>query len=257
MTSKKDSTDRFGYEWNKFSKIVPDYEIQFKKWVTPLKRKDFKNKTILDAGCGTGRNSIWPAMYGAKKVVAFDYDKRTVDVAKKNLRFFNNVEVKYQSIYDIKDKNKFDISFSIGVIHHLENPGLGIRKLIQATKKKGKVLIWVYGYEGNEWIVKYISPIRKITSRLPVWMTNILAYGLSVPLYLYLHLGRYNSEYLNQLANFKFWHIHSIVFDQLLPKIANYYTKKEAIDLLKKAGLKRVKAYRINNNSWSVIGVKK
>lgn len=77
------STERFGYEWNKFDKIIPDYETNFLKWVYPFKPKDFRNKRVLDAGCGTGRNSYWPLIYGAKEVVAFDYDKRTVSVAKK------------------------------------------------------------------------------------------------------------------------------------------------------------------------------
>ena len=51
------SQERFGYEWNKFNKIVPKYELQFLKWVFPLKKEDFKDKKILDAGCGIGRNS--------------------------------------------------------------------------------------------------------------------------------------------------------------------------------------------------------
>jgi len=114
------SAERFGYEWNKFNKIIPEYEIQFLKWVYPLKKDDFKDKIILDAGCGTGRNSYWPLLYGAKKVVAFDFDKRIVDVAKKNLSQFENAEAVYQSIYDIAYENEFDIVFSIGVVQFLE-----------------------------------------------------------------------------------------------------------------------------------------
>jgi hypothetical protein len=55
---------------------------------------------------------------------------------------------------------------------------------VRAAKKGGIVLIWVYAYEGNEWIVKYINPICKhITSKLPPKLLDIVAYFFSVPLF--------------------------------------------------------------------------
>ena|SRR3989344_6076460 len=250
------SQERFGYEWDSYSEIVPEYEGQFLRWVYPLTKEDFQNKKVLDAGCGIGRNSYWPLIYKAAKVVAFDYDKRTVGVAKKNLSKFKNAQVGYNSIYDINYKNEFDVSFSIGVIHHLANPRKAINSLVNATKKNGRVLIWVYGYEGNEWIVQFINPIRRITSRLPPSITHALAYFLSLPLYSYLRLANPSHPYLRQISKFRLWHLHSIVFDQLLPKIANYWKKEEAIALFHNQGLKNVQAYHINDNSWTVIGVK-
>ena len=38
MNEKKGSQDRFGYEWNKYNKIIPIYETQFLKWVYPLNK---------------------------------------------------------------------------------------------------------------------------------------------------------------------------------------------------------------------------
>ncbi len=251
------SQDRFGYEWNKFNKIIPEYELQFLKWVHPLKKEDFKNKKILDAGCGIGRNSYWPLIYGAKEIYAFDYDKRTVAVAAKNLSKFKNSKIEFNSIYNLNFKNKFNIAFSIGVIHHLENPHLAVQKLADSVKKNGIVLIWVYGYEGNEWIVKYINPIRKITSRLPLKIINLITYLFSIPLYTYTKFIPQKSPYLKQLSGFKFWHTHSIIFDQLIPRIANYWKKDEAINLLKNKGLSDINVYRVNENSWTVIGKKK
>jgi len=243
------SQDRFGYEWSKFDRIIPQYELQFLKWVCPLKVNDFKGKKLLDAGCGIGRNSYWPLKYGAKEVFAFDYDKRTVSVAKKNLSQFKNVHVKYDSVYNIRFKNKFDI-------HHLEHPHKAVQKLVDSVKKGGVVLIWVYGYEGNEWIVKYVNPIRKITSHLPLEIINIFTYSMSVPLYAFVKLLPQKHPYLKQLSKFEFWHLHSIIFDQLIPKIANYWTKEEALGLLQNKGLKNIKAYHVNNNSWTVLGRK-
>ncbi|MEW6062901.1 MAG: class I SAM-dependent methyltransferase [Nanoarchaeota archaeon] len=248
------STERFGYEWSKYPEMYKEYEVQFWKWVYPVNKRFIKGKSILDAACGMGRNSYFCLKNGAKSLVAFDYDKRTVRAARKTLKEFKNAKVEYKSIYDINYKNKFDFVFSIGVIHHLEFPEKAIENLVRALKKNGTLLIWVYGYEGNEWIVRYVNPIRKVTSRLPISLTHKIAYLFSISLWIYLKLAKPKSPYLKQLKIFRFRHVHSIVFDQLLPRIANYWTKREAKSLLKE--LTNVKIYHVNNNSWTVVGRK-
>jgi hypothetical protein len=32
----KGSPDRFGYEWNLYSEILPEHEEQFRRWTAPL-----------------------------------------------------------------------------------------------------------------------------------------------------------------------------------------------------------------------------
>lgn len=257
MTNKKCSTDRFGYEWDKYNKIIPEYEIQFLKWVYPMNKKDFRDKLVLDAGCGTGRNSYWVLKYRSKGITAFDYDARTVDVAKRNLSGFKNATVLFKSIYDIEYKEQFDIAMSIGVIHHLENPKKAIEKLTESVKSKGKVIIWVYGYEGNEWIVRYVNPVRKFTSRMPESIINVLSYSLSIPLYLYVKLFKPKRKYLQHISKFKLWHIHSIVFDQLIPRIANYWKKEEILSLFDSSKFEKIDIYQVNDMSYTVIGIKK
>ncbi len=258
MTKTQDqgSTDRFGYEWSNYTEIIPEYELQFLKWVAPLTKEDFKDKAVLDGGCGIGRNSYWPLTYGASAVTAFDFDTRTVEVARKNLSNYPNATIEYNSLYEIPYENKFDIAFSIGVIHHLEFPRRAVKNLVRAVKPGGKVLIWVYGYESNEWIVRYINPIRLVTSKLPIWVTHLLSNLFTIPLYLYVKLIPQRHAYMKQIAKFKFWHIRSIVFDQLLPKIANYWKREEAMALFDGLSVRDVTAYQVNENSWTVIGTK-
>ncbi|MFH0907061.1 MAG: class I SAM-dependent methyltransferase [bacterium] len=252
------SEKRFGYEWNKYDKIDSNYENQFKRWIFPLKPEDFKNKKVLDAGCGMGRNSLWALKYGSKELFAFDYDKRSVSVAKRNLSVFSNANVNFESIYKINYQDKFDIAFCIGVIHHLKYPDLAISNLIKAVKQNGIILIWVYGYEGNEWINNIISPLRKyFFSKLPVFLLHFLSYLFSIPLYLFVKIFPQKSPYLKQVSGFKFAHLHSIVFDQLLPEIANYYKKEEAYQLLSKHNLKDIVISHTNKNSWTIYGKKR
>lgn len=252
MTSEK----RFGFEWNKYSDILPEYEKQFNRWTSLI--KDWKNKLVLDAGCGNGRNSYW-ILKNDGKIIAFDNDNRSVSSALKNLKQFGERALVFPaSIYNIDYQNKFDIAICIGVVHHLEKPKEAIDRLVQAIKPGGRILIWVYGFENNEWIVKYINPIRKLTSRLPVWLTHLIAYKFSIPLWAYIKLFHPISPYMLQLRRFTFQHIHSITFDQLLPKIARYYKREEAVDLLMEhPSLNNITIEHTNNNSWQVVGVKR
>jgi len=103
------SQDRFGYEWDKYDFMLPMYEKQFLMWIGPdLGPEDFKDKAVLDAGCGMGRNSYWPCKYGAKEVLAFDFDQRSVEAAQKTLKDFSAAKVIYKSIYDIDFVNRFE-----------------------------------------------------------------------------------------------------------------------------------------------------
>ncbi|MFA6171569.1 MAG: class I SAM-dependent methyltransferase [Patescibacteria group bacterium] len=252
------SEERFGYEWKKYKNIEAQYELQFKNWVSPLGPADFSGKKVLDAGCGMGRNSYFALKWGAGGLSAFDLDERSVESAKENIKSFSQAKVFKKSIYEIDWKNEFDIAISIGVIHHLKDPGLALKKMYEAIKPGGTLLIWVYSYEGNEWITRLVDPVRKnITSKLPVSLVHFLSYFCSVPLWLFLKAYRGGNQYLKQLAGFKFFHVHSIVFDQLIPEVANYWTKYEAESLLANAGLKDIRIFRPPNNcGWTVIGIK-
>lgn len=253
------SEHRFGFEWNLYSDINPAYEAQFKNWVFPMMPEDFRGKSFLDAGCGMGRNSYWPLCWGAGRAVAFDHDERTVAVARRNLKEFSQAEVIFQSIYDMSWQNEFDIAFSIGVIHHLEHPRKAIEGMVRALKPGGKLLIWVYSYEGNEWIPRFIDPIRKnITSKLPVRFVHWLSYFCSVPLWLGLKLfGGVFRGYLRQLSSFRFWHIHSIVFDQLIPTVAHYWSENEVAILLENLPIKNINIHHPpSGNGWTATAVK-
>lgn len=252
------SSERFGYEWAKYSAIDPNYYLQFTKWVAPLTEADFRNASVLDAGCGMGRNSYWASKWGAKEVVAFDCDKRSVAAARHNLAGLPGVNVEFNDIYSITYENHFDLVMSIGVIHHLENPELAVKNLVRAAKPGGKIILWVYGREGNEGIIRVVNFLRRnFTSRLPVSFVHLIAYFLSVPVWLWVKIEPQRSPYFQQLSTFKFYHIHSIVFDQLIPRVANYWTREEALSLLaKQKSITDLHIYRVNNNSWTVIGRK-
>ena len=257
-TLARGSPDRFGYSWHRYADILPEHEEQFRRWTAPLAREDWRGVRFLDAGCGIGRNSYWPMTYGAAGGTALDVDDRTLARARSNLAGFPAVEVRRQSIYDIAEEGAVDIAFSIGVVHHLEHPDRAVARMVRAVKSGGRVLLWLYGRENNGWIVHVFDPLRTaLFSRLPLGLVHSLSWPLTALLWLALRLGLQRLEYFRLIRRFSFDHLRAIVFDHMIPRIARYYTRDEAIELLTNAGLENVEAVWVNEMSWAVCGRKR
>jgi SAM-dependent methyltransferase len=251
------SPDRFGYEWNEYSELRPEYEEQFRRWTVVIPKADWAGKRFLDVGCGMGRNSHWPMTYGASGGASIDVDDRSLVSARRTLAPWPAVEVHKMSAYEIGFENAFDIAFSIGVIHHLAEPGRALAQMAKAAKPGGRVMIWVYGYENNEWIVRYFDPVRKLLfARLPIGVTHFLSTILTAILWLLLRLGLNRLEYFRLIRMFTFRHLRSIVFDQMLPRIAYYWRRDEVEALMRDAGLTDIRVEPVNNMSWSAVGTK-
>ena len=78
------------------------------------------------------------------------------------------MQVLRASVYELSFEDHFDLAFSIGVIHHLQDPGRALQRMARAVKPGGRVLIWVYGRENNGWLVSVLNPLRRMLfSRLP------------------------------------------------------------------------------------------
>ncbi|MCX6735925.1 MAG: class I SAM-dependent methyltransferase [Candidatus Parcubacteria bacterium] len=251
------SEERFGYEWDKYDFMDPIYEEQFKNW-TGKPAEFWRGKDILDAGCGMGRNSYWPLKYGARSVVAFDNDERSLASVKQTLSEFSHAKIERHDLSEIGWKNQFDIVMCIGVLHHVRRPELALKNMVQALRNGGELVIWVYSYEGNEWIVRFVNPIRKkITSRLPLPIVHFLSYLCSVPLWIFVKIFHGPTPYMKQLSSFTLQHVHCIVFDQLIPSVANYWKKGEVESLAKSAGLKNFSVKKPKNNMGWILTAKK
>ena len=109
-----------------------------------------------------------------------------------------------------------------------------------------------------ELYVRLLNPIRKaLFSRAPLPLVRIASYFPTLFLYLYIKTGLSKLEYFKLLKRLNFLEIQQIIFDQMLPKTAEYYKKNEAINLLKHPKLEEIKIEWVNECSWSVIATKK
>ncbi len=111
----------------------------------------FKNKDVIDVGCGGGRYSNALRLLRAKSVMGVDYSDNGIFTAKKNYKY-KNINFKKQDVLNLKiPKNKFDIVFCNGVLHHTNNFKKGIKELYRVCKPGGFIYLYLYGTGGLYW----------------------------------------------------------------------------------------------------------
>ncbi len=91
---------------------------------TPLLKRilkySMKNKTILEAGCGSAANSIYLANNN-RNVTCIDKDEEMLNLARKNSKLFKNKpNFLKKDIFELNNGN-FDVSFSHGVLEHYQD----------------------------------------------------------------------------------------------------------------------------------------
>ena len=88
-----------------------------------LKKIDFKNKIVIDFGCGAGIVGLTALLLGAKKVIFLDVDKEAVELTKNNYAIIKNQVPVGEAEFLNQDISLFKSSFKADVA--LLNPPFG------------------------------------------------------------------------------------------------------------------------------------
>lgn len=250
--AKLGSPDRFGYEWAEYSDILPESKEQLERWLGSTGLASFAGKRVLDVGCGMGRNPYWFLKMGAREVVAIDCDEASLSAARKNLAPFPNARVQMLSVYDLSPGafGQFDRVTCIGVLHHLADARNALQKMWACVCPGGDLVLWCYAREGNEWMLPLIQALRAIGSRLPIGTTHLLAKGVALCASPAIKLVPWRTPYYATLKRLSFRNVESIVFDQMLPRIAHYWTRDDVLSLAQSLGGAEVRLEFVQGNSW-------
>src|SRR4030095_7620847 len=163
---KAATAENFGWQWQHFVQSDELYADQFLGWIAPVRPEFFRDKVVLEGGCGKGRHTQLAANWGAKEVIGVDLSA-AVETAFAATRELPNAHIVQADIYHLPFKRSFDYAFSVGVLHHLPDPIGGFKSLLSKVKPGGHISAWVYGAENNEWITRCVNPIReRLTSRI-------------------------------------------------------------------------------------------
>ena len=234
----------------------------FKEWIYPNVLEDFRNKEVLEAGCGGGQHTSFIAPY-AKTITSVDLN--TVEIAEKRNKDFNNIEFIEDDIAVMNLNKRFDIVFCIGVIHHTDNPDLTVENLKKHVKPGGRLILWVYSEEGNFLVRKFVEPVRKlllqnISRNRLMKISTAITFMMYIPIYTIYLLPLNILPYYSYFENFRkmsFGRNNLNVFDKLnapqvdfinFARIKHWFSEKE-FESVHKSSYKNV--------SWRGSGMKR
>jgi SAM-dependent methyltransferase len=264
---KAATAESFGWQWQHFAHEDEGYAEQFLGWIAPVAPDFFRGKLVLEGGCGKGRHTRLAAQWGAREVVGVDLSA-AVETAYAATRDLANAHVVQADIYRLPLKRAlFDYAFCVGVLHHLPDPRAGFVALSRHVRPGGHLSAWVYGAENNEWIVRFVSPLReRLTSRISprallhlskipaaaVFAATKLVYGPlnRRPATRAVARRLFYNDYLASLARFGWREQHTIVFDHLVAPTAHYIPREEFERWWREIGAEDVTTGWHNSNSW-------
>jgi SAM-dependent methyltransferase len=264
MQTGQRTIDDFGEQWTAFQGNEGYYGSQelFSDVITPLATPDeFKGKAVADIGSGSGRIVRMLASAGARRILAVE-PSAAMDVLKTNTAQLSD-RIEYLQVTGdaLPPKADLDWVVSFGVLHHIPEPAPVVRAAFHALKPGGRMLVWLYGREGNGLYLAVAQPLRRLTTRLPhATLTKVssalqpvlaryavLCESWSLPMRSYMrdHIARLSPE--AQMLT---------IYDQLNPQYAKYYSRAEAENLLRDGGFVDIQLHHRHGYSWTVCGRK-
>lgn len=265
MASPGDRTIRdFGEQWTHYGDNEGYYgslALLADMFGPLLPISELEGADVADIGSGTGRIVHMLCAAGARHVVAVE-PSVGVERLRENVRELGDrVEVIHGPGEALPTDRALDLVVSIGVIQFIEDPGPVLRAAREALRPGGRLLIWVYGREGNTAYLLLLGALRAVTTRLPHAALDVLCRVLDRALDLYILACRVlplpMRDYLcNTYARVSREKRRLTIYDQLNPTYARYYRGPEVREMLERAGFEGVRLHHRRGYSWTALAVK-
>jgi len=151
-------TFSFGKNWIDYVKnALTQEKIESAKisLLNYIPEEEYKDKVFIDIGCGSGIFSLNALRLGCKKVISFDIDEYSIKatrIVKEKFSYLLPENYKWEifkgNILDEKLVNKLkekgDIVYAWGVLHHTGNMWQAIKNASLMVKKNGYFIIAIY-----------------------------------------------------------------------------------------------------------------
>lgn len=262
----------FGEEWSKFNEFseadLKKLEAEYFDIITP----EIVNKGTygIDIGCGTGRwtKCLLDRIGFMEAIDPSD----AIFSADKLLREKENVRLSVASTDNIPfDDDTFDFAMSIGVLHHIPDTRKAMKDCIKKVKPGGFFYTYLYYSLDNKgfifrFILKVVTVIRKIVSRLPAWLKRIVCDLLAIFIYMPIILaGRLMNFFglkkaakkipLSSYQDKSFFIIRNDSLDRFGTSLEQRFSKAEIIEMMTQCGLGNIVVSE-KEPYWHAVGKK-
>ena len=174
------------HRFTDFDTAVPEWEENFLDIAQPLVPENFLGQIVLDAGCGFGRHAFFAARYGAE-VVALDSSADAIETTRRNTEKLSNVHVVQGDIYRPPFRDGiFDLTYSFGVLHHLDAPRDAFKVLTRTLKPGGRLSLFVYGPRQGATAAAN-GALRGVTTELSPEKLEMVSRGIARGLRVFSH----------------------------------------------------------------------
>jgi len=226
-----------------------------------LSARDVAGRRVAEIGAGIGRFVNILAAAGAAHVVALE-PSEACRVLRQNTQAFGD-RITYLDVTGdrLPPSGDLDYVFIIGVLHHIPDPDPVVAASFHALKPGGKLAVWLYGREGNSMYLLLVRLLWLITRPLPHRGLELFVAALYPAFWCYmtacrrlpLPLAAYMRRVMLPLTPAK---RRVVIYDQLNPAYAKYYTREEAHDALARHGFTDIRLHHRHGYSWTVVGTR-
>lgn len=234
----------------------------FRDWIYPNTLDDFKDKEVLECGCGGGQHTSFVAPF-AKEIVAVDLN--TKDIAADKSRSLANAAFLEADISQMDLGREFDIVFSIGVVHHTDDPDKTVANLKRHLAGGGRLILWVYSKEGNSLVRNIVEPLRKaflknLNRKRLLTLSKAITFLLYISVYTLYKLPFKSLPYYDYFRNFRkltFARNTLNVFDKLNAPQVIFISKEMVERWFPKEEFEDVRISPYLGVSWRASGTKR
>ena len=146
---------------------------------------------------------------------------------------------------------QFDRVTCIGVLMILADPRTALERMWECVAPGGDLVLWVYAREGNRALLPFITVVRAVGSRLPLPVVDKMARAATSVVLPIIKIIPIQTEYYRHLRRLSRKNVQSIIFDQMIPRNAAYWSRDQLLQLLSVIPAKP-HIELVQGNSWHV-----
>lgn len=242
-------------ERKKYFQEITNKRFYGREWHVPIiaKFEEFRNKDVLEIGCGIGTDGFEFAKNGAR-YVGIDLTPNSIKLAKERFELFN-VEGTFKVVNAEEPlpfpDNSFDHIYSFGVIHHSPNSEAIVDEMYRVLMLGGTFNVMLYNRSSINYYIE-IMFLRKLFRWIlyPKFMPRFISKitGLSE-----WRLEGHRRIMLNKGKMTKQEWININTDGPHCP-LAKVYNKREATELFKKFDDLKQEIWEFNTDHWFFLG---